>query len=141
MTTGRPPRQPILTIPQSRRGKIGCGMALVIWFLLLSLPCAMFWFASGNEIRLAHGNVPESYDHPLLEIGLIMEVANRGMKFKTSEIFSAGDNAVCVQTNLNYLLWYSRESNPATSFCDCYERENPAAAWSNIGTTPGDCQN
>lgn len=141
MTMNKPPRQPILTIPQSRIGKVGCGIALVLWFMLLTLPCAMFWFASGNEIQLQHGSVPEAYDHPLLEIGLIMTTENRGVKFKSSQIFSQGDNAVCVQTNLNYVLWYSREENPATSFCNCYERSDTAGTWSGTGTTDGDCKN
>jgi hypothetical protein len=136
----RPPRQPILTIPTSRAGKVGCAIALVIWFFLLSLPCAMFWFASGNEIQIPHGSVPEAYDHPLLEIGLIMNAENRGIKFKSSQIFSQGENAVCVQTNLNYLLWYTEEGNPTTSFCDCYKLSSTTGNWTNTGTTEGDCQ-
>jgi hypothetical protein len=140
MSYNKPPRQPILPVPTTRRGKIGCGIALVLWFALLMLPCVMFWFASGNEIYIAHGSVPEAYDHPLLEIGLIMTTENRGIKFKTSSIIPDEANAVCVQTNLNYVLWYSREENPTASFCDCYERADTESTWSRIETITGECR-
>jgi hypothetical protein len=140
MTVNKPPRQPILPMPTTRRGKIGCGIALVLWFALLCLPCVMFWFASGNEIHIAHSSVPEAYDHPFLEIGLIMTTDNRGIKFKSSNIISNGDNAVCVQTNLNYVLWYSREENPSTSFCDCYKRDDTESTWSRTETISGECR-
>ncbi|MCU0511896.1 MAG: hypothetical protein MUE40_04920 [Anaerolineae bacterium] len=139
MTVPKPPRPPVLTIPLSLPGRIGCGLALVLWFTLLSLPCAMFWLASGNELRLAHGSVPDAYDHPLLEVGLIMTTDNRGLKFKTSVILPAGDAAVCVQTDLRYLLWYTREDDPTTVFCNCYTRDTAAAAWQNTGSRAGAC--
>lgn len=141
MTINRSPRQPLLTIPDSRLGKLGCGCALVIWFTILSLPCALFWFASGNEIRIPHSNAPDAYDHPLLEIGLIMTTENRGLKFKTSTIHSTGDNTVCVQTRLSYLLWETREADPSTAYCDCYERASSESAWTSTGTTGTTCGN
>lgn len=141
VTTQPSSRRPILTIPTTRAGKVAFGIALVLWFMLLSLPCAMFWFASGNEISIPHGSVPDAYDHPLLELGLIMTAENRGLKIKTSSIMSRGDNAVCVQTSLNYILWYSQESNPSTTLCDCYGRISTDKSWSSTTSTAGQCQN
>lgn len=137
MTTQPRPRNPIIPAPVTRRGKILFALGLAVWFLVLMTPCALFWLASGGEVYLQHANIPESAVHPLLKIGTVMNPDHRGLNITTSYVTSQSDSAMCVQTNVNYLLWQSRGESPATSYCDCYTRAEDQ--WQSTGTTTGVC--
>ena len=43
-------RRSIIKAPQSRLGRIGCGIALIGWFALLLMPCALFYMAFAGQI-------------------------------------------------------------------------------------------
>lgn len=137
MTTRTPRRDPVLPMPVTRRGKILFALGLLLWFSLLMLPCGLFWFASGNEIVLQHGSIPDPVSHPLLQIGTVMNAKERGMKITTSYITSQTDAQMCVQTNASYVLWQTSTNSPNASFCDCYARANDT--WSLTTTTSGTC--
>lgn len=126
--------------PTTLRGKIGCGVLLVLWFVLLLLPCAMFWLATGHTFTIAHGgDVPEAEQHPRFEIRLIMETDNRGLQLFSSHVVRNGDNLLCVQADVNYILWQSSEDTPAVVYCDCYERSDTESMWLFVGTTNSTC--
>jgi len=130
-------RDPILPMPITRRGKILFALGLIVWFSVLMLPCALFWFASGGEIILHHANIPEPVMHPLLQIGTVMNAQESGMQITTSTITNQTGTNLCVQTNVSYVLWKSRGGDQNTSFCDCYQRENES--WLATSTTSGGC--
>lgn len=139
MTT-KVPRQPIIPAPTTTRGKIGCAFGLILWFTVMMTPCVLFWFGFGNEVIIPHANVPYAHEHPLFKLGLLMTADYRGLSVTNSSIFADHDNAVCVQTNVNFLLWENRNrDNPATIYCDCYERANPETSWQLIRTDSGEC--
>lgn len=137
MTTQPKPRNPIIPAPTTRRGKIFFALGLILWFLVLMLPCGLFWFASGNQLTLHHANIPEPVQHPLLQIGTVMNPRERGLNITTSYVTHQTDSAMCVQTNVSYLLWQSRSESPSTSFCDCYTRVDDL--WHSTGSTSGAC--
>jgi hypothetical protein len=139
MTIPPPPRGPILPMPRTRRGKTFFALGLVIWFLLLMSPCALFWFASGGELILHHANIPDPVSHPLLQIGTISESDYRGLRITTSYVTTQTETNMCVETHANYLLWRSRGESPNTAFCDCYARANDT--WQFTTTTSGVCSN
>ncbi len=137
MTTRRANRGPILPMPTTRRGKILFALGLIVWFTLLMMPCALFWFASGHELTLQHASIPEPVIHPLLQLGTVMNPKERGMKITTSFTTHQTETNLCVETHVNYLLWQSRGGDQATAFCDCYQRN--ADSWQSVSTNSGVC--
>ena len=123
--------------PQSplcrRLGRLGCGIALVLWFTLLLTPCLAIALLSRGQITISQGSVPEQQ----IRVWLIQEPDLRGLGFSSTSAFEDGQNAVCIQTNVNYLLWQG-EGDPAI-FCDCYERPDTETAWSLASTASGQC--
>lgn len=133
-------RRSIIKVPQSRIGRIGCGIALIGWFALLLMPCALFYMASAGQITLHHANIPEPDSHPLVQVQLVMEPRNRGFSVTSSQPISTSDNAMCVQTEVRYLLWQSEaDRSQNVTFCDCYERSSTEAEWSFTERVEGTC--
>lgn len=133
-------RQPIIPVPTTPRGKIGCAIGLVLWFIVMMTPCTLFWFGFGNEFIIPHANVPDAHEHPLFKLGLMMTADYRGLSITNSSIITTDDNALCVQTNVNFLLWENRnQDDPATVYCDCYARENRETSWQLLRTESGKC--
>lgn len=132
-------RRPILRIPQSRVGRVIFGIFVVLWFMILLLPCALFSLAFGGEIRIWHGDIPEREAHPLLLVNLVMDVDNRGLQFTRSTLHDASDTAVCIQTNVNYITWATDGSAQAAVYCDCYARADQDAAWQLAETRTDAC--
>ncbi len=122
-------RKPLFTVPQSRAGRVGCGLILLFWFVLLLTPCAMIWLATGNTLTIPRGNVPEADLHPVLEVQLIMEIDNRGLKFTTTGVNQSDEMNLCIQNNINYLLWESDNNSTPASYCQCYQRQDNQSEW------------
>lgn len=118
------PRKPFLTMPESRVGKVGCWFLIVLWSLILLTPCALFLIAAQGDLTLYHRDVPEPDTHPYLQIRLISDASNTGLQVVRSVILP-GDERICVETYVNYLLWQSdSNSDQNTTFCDCYLRDD-----------------
>ncbi len=131
---------PIETKKRSRLRRLGCGLILALWFLLLLTPCALFYLAANGEIRLYHADIPQPHSHPLLLISLINEMDNRGLQFlRSTTVGEFDDTAVCVETAVNYLLWESSSGNQDVTYCDCYTRADAASAWTLIETHLSPC--
>ena len=123
--------------------RLGCGLLLVCWFILLMTPCALFYLAANGEIRLWHRDeVPQADVYPLLLISLVSAVDHRGLRIENSSIAMGGadENALCMQTHVRFVLWESDESSQDVSYCDCYRRADAAAAWQLDRTFGGACQ-
>lgn len=123
--------------------RLGCGLLLICWFILLMTPCALFYLAANGEIRLWHRNeVPQADVYPLLLISLVSAVDHRGLRIENSSIALGGadENALCMQTHVRFVLWQSDENSQDASYCDCYQRDDAAAAWQLDRTFGGDCQ-
>lgn len=132
--------RPLFTIPTSRVGKLGCGIALILWFSFLLLPCAMFSLATAGEITLSQQGVPEPASQPLMQIKLIMEPDERGLQFTRSFVAVSDDAQLCVQTNVNYVLWQTEtEGDQSVVYCDCYASSEENAAWTFTETTLANC--
>jgi hypothetical protein len=123
-------RKPLFTIPKNPIGRLGCGFGLLLWFIVLLLPCAMIFLAMGNTISIPNGNIPEPEQHPRFEIQLIMEIDNRGFKTETK---------LCINNDANYLLWQSDETAEDSQYCQCYERRDAASNWRFEEQYAGQC--
>lgn len=119
--------------------RLGCGFLLIIWFLVLLLPLAMLILAAEREIRIPQpSGIPDRHEHPLWQITLINEVDYRGLQVTSSTVKRNGENALCIQTNIRYLLWYGK--GEAARYCDCYERSDLDTEWQFAGTSTGACK-
>lgn len=134
-------RRPLISMPNSRLGKLGCWALIVAWFMILMLPCGMFYLATGNAFTLQHASVPEPQEHPLLRVQLIMEIDNRGLQIARSSIQQSSATNLCVSSQVNYLLWASDGEDLDVAFCQCYDRETADDNWQFVGTqTAGRCE-
>lgn len=118
--------------------RLGCGLMIVVWLLVMMLPMVMIVLAVEGEIIIAHtGDVPDKHEHPRLRVDLIMEIDYRGLQITNSTIARDGETNICIQTNVRYLLWQG-EGDPAR-FCDCYMRPGAEADWSLESTVTESC--
>lgn len=122
-------RRPLFRNPTTLKGKIGCGALLVIWFCALMLPFLMFWLASGRAVTIPRNNIPDADQYPRFQMSLIMSQENRGLQLTTSNVQRNGENNLCVDVHVNYLLWASEDDDNAAVYCDCFERSDSDADW------------
>ncbi|MHB8750975.1 MAG: hypothetical protein ACYDBJ_17520 [Aggregatilineales bacterium] len=98
--------------------RIGCGVLLALWFGGLILgPCAVVTLVSGNEIRLAHSDVP---DDNTLRIWLIQQAHERGLGISTGYSVNPDASTVCTVTDTHFVLWQGQGQSSHT--CACYTR-------------------
>lgn len=119
--------------------RIGSALMLVLWFAILLLPCGMFWLGTGGSISIPHSNIPEPEQHPLFQIDLIMDTNNRGLQFTQTSIINIDEQNLCVQGNVNYLLWESDNTDTSVTYCQCYERADLESDWVFITQTVQAC--
>ncbi len=124
------PPQPARRSPLRRTG---CVIALIVWFAILLLPCFFIVLAVQQEISITTGSAPGQ----LTRLWLISEADQRGLALSTGAAHSSGENAVCVQTDVRFLLW-AGESEPVT-YCECYERSSASDAWAFTTSTTSAC--
>lgn len=91
----------------------GCVAALILWFIALLTPCFLIMLAVRGEITITTGSAPDQQ----LRIWLIQEADERGIGISSAGVQQDGE-AVCVQTNVNFVLW--RGKAQPTQYCECY---------------------
>ncbi len=130
--------EPIEMQPPSPRRRsplrrLGCGIALVLWFLILLLPCGLFTLATQGQITISQGGLPGQE----IRLWLIMEVEQRGLGISSTSAHGGDPNAVCLQTNVSYALWAGRAA--PTTYCEGYERADSASPWALVSTQTDAC--
>lgn len=130
----------VIKQPLTARGcawRLGC---LLVWLPLMLLPLCLFVMAVQGEVALWHGqSFPESAEHPYLQAKLQMDIDTRGLNVTRSYISNSNsaDTAVCVQTNVRFVLWQG--SGEPVDYCDCYIRDSAEQPWSFDTRSPGLC--
>lgn len=132
------PELPVAPIPKrlSPLRRVGCGLILVVWFLLLLTPCALIYLATQGEITIPTGSVPGQE----VRLWLMTEDRNRGIGVSSAAVIGGnGTTDICLQTDVRYLLWAGRGEN--ASYCECYARASADAAWTSAAAAiPGACR-
>lgn len=125
----------------SRFRRLGCGLLVPLWFMLLLMPCALFYLAVNGEIRIWHDSVPDPHSQPRLLVSLISEMDDRGLRIATSSVFNpdADNLSTCVETNVRFLLWESQGGNQDVTYCECYRRADDVSAWDWDRTLGNNC--
>ena len=119
--------------------RLGCGIALVIWFAFLLLPLLLFVLAIQGDITILHGDdIPDRQTHPRFQIYVQMEPEVQGFQFTTSSIKEIDSQNTCIEVNVRYFLWEG-QGDPAT-YCDCYSRETTEDDWSYEETVLNACR-
>jgi hypothetical protein len=133
----KPAKQPSLiyiNVPPRRSPlrRIGCSILVVMWFIILLLPCFCFALALQGEISVQLGDVPGQS----LRIWLLNESDQRGLGI-SRPVVSAHDGQVCIQTQVSFVMWAG--SATGTSFCDCYTRSDGETVWNLMSSSEGTC--
>ena len=116
-----------------RRGplrRVGCTIGVILWVLVLLIPCIFITLAVRYEITVDTGSAPEQR----LRLWLIMEAEQRGVGFSNTSV-QESEGQTCVQTDVQFFLWQGAAE--PVSFCNCYERG--AEDWINTSAQPGAC--
>jgi hypothetical protein len=106
-------------------------IALVIWFLVLLSPCFLIVLAVRGEISITTGSAPEQR----IRVWVIQEAGQSGVGFSNVDIHQTADDALCVQTNVRFLLW--RGHAEPTQYCECYEQVE--SGWRTTSVNQGVC--
>jgi hypothetical protein len=101
-----------------RLGRVGCGVLVVLWFLLLLTPCLVVVLLTQREIVLIHSDVPNDD----FRIWLISEPRERGFAISNARRVSAANNAVCTLTDVRFIMWQGK--GDPIHYCSCYTRQN-----------------
>lgn len=113
--------------------RAGCGVALIVWFLLLLTPCLLLVLAVQGDLRIATGSAPGQE----LRVWLIMEAETRGVGISNGVVRAVTEGGLCVETQITYALWAGSEDGSV--YCECYGRSNESEEWSSVSSLGGDC--
>lgn len=115
--------------------RLGCTLLLLIWFVVLLLPCGLFLLAVRGELSLTVGDLPDQE----LRLWLVMEIDQRGIGTSIPAVYPSGDsNAVCMETVVRYFFWHGEGEAPIV-YCECFDRPDAEANWSYFSTQEGNC--
>lgn len=129
-TETTPPR------PRSLLRRLGCILALALWFFLLLTPCFLIRLATEGELRLRLGDAPDQE----ARVWLVMEADQRGVGYSMPSVYAGEDTAsVCVQTDVRYLLWVGTEAGKPVTYCECHSRPSADDDWTLTSTYDGAC--
>ena len=112
--------------------RLGCGVLLMLWFVILLLPCLMIVLATQGEIILAHSGIPEDD----FRIRLIQTTTERGLAVSNSRRIDTSEGAVCTVIDVRFFLWQGK-ANPA-HYCSCYTGSDKT--WSSVAEGADACK-
>ena len=116
---------------RSRLRRIGCGIGIVLWLLLLLFPCVAIALVSQGEITAQLGDVPGQN----LRIWLIQDATQRGIGIARPSVHTDSNANVCLQTDTSFLMWMGKGAS--TSYCECYAHDG--GNWKSVSSTQGTC--
>jgi len=142
MAKQQPPKntvtqQSVFTL-QKRRGplrRLGCAVALILWFMVLLTPCFLIVMATQGEIVVRLGDVPgQSF-----RIWLVNESRQRGLGIsRPSIIANENEYQRCLQTNVSFILWAGTAEG--STYCECYTQPDNTGEWELTSNQQGACQ-
>jgi hypothetical protein len=97
--------------------RLGCGVALVLWFTFLLTPCLIFVLAVQGEIVLTHSDLPEHH----FRIWSIQTTRLRGLGITTARRVDPKELLACTISDTRFIMWQG-EAAPAHQ-CSCYEKQ------------------
>lgn len=126
--TPAPPRR------RSPARRMGCTIAVILWFLLLLTPCFCIALATQGDIVIPQGSAPGQE----IRIWLIMEADQRGLAVSSATVQQPAANVLCVESSARFILW-TGSTDPLTS-CVCYTRDGEEQPWSTVSVDNRACE-
>jgi hypothetical protein len=118
--------------------KSGCLLGLFAWLALMMIPFFMLLLAFQGEITINHwGDVPSRFEHPFLQVVLIMEPREQGLRFTRSTVNKLDENRICMETHIRFWMWQGQPQD-ALSYCKCYSRQDKSDGWGSGTIIDGD---
>jgi len=119
--------------------RLGCGLGIIGWLAFISLPMIFIVLAVRGQITIPRGgDIPNPDSYPYLQVRLVTEMDFRGLNITSTMVERDGSDALCVQTNVRFILWQG-EGEPAT-YCECYTRAGSDAVWDVMEAREGACE-
>ena len=113
--------------------RLGCTIALIIWFTLLLAPCFLIVMATQGELTISQGNLPGQQ----IRLWLIMEADERGLGVSSTSTQQLDLNTIGLQTNINFLLWSGQAD--ALIYCETFTRASASDPWTPTTTETAAC--
>ncbi|MBK8028134.1 MAG: hypothetical protein IPK17_01225 [Chloroflexi bacterium] len=113
--------------------RLGCTIALIIWFTLLLAPCFLIVMATQGELTISQGNLPGQQ----IRLWLIMEADERGLGVSSTSTQQLDLNTIGLQTNINFLLWSGQAD--ALIYCETFTRVSASDPWTPTTTETSAC--
>lgn len=118
--------------------RLGCAAGLIGWVVFLSIPLLLIVLAVRGQITVPRGgDIPNHETYPRLQVWLVMEMDYRGLNITSTMVDRDGGDALCVQTNVRFVLWEGE--GEAATYCECYARESRDAPWDVVEAAEGPC--
>lgn len=108
----------------------GCVIALILWFAALLSPCVLLYLAMRGEISITTGSAPEQR----VRIWLVQETQQSGIGLSNAAVLET-EEALCVQTNVTFVLWRGRAE--PTAYCECYTQT--PSGWQTLSVQENAC--
>jgi serine/threonine protein kinase len=106
--------------PQRKPGwqlrRLGCGVALAIWGVLMLWPCVLITVLIEGEFVVGLSDRP---GHEVRMFNVESEDA-RGFGFSVAEVERENADRLCIKTYVRYFIW--RGDNAPVDYCRCYTR-------------------
>ncbi len=119
--------------------RLGCGLGIIGWLAFISLPMIFIVLAVRGQITIPRGgDIPNPDSYPRLQVRLVTEMDFRGLNITSTMVERDGSDALCVQTDVRFMLWEG-EGDPAV-YCECYTRADSGAAWDLTEAREGACE-
>jgi hypothetical protein len=137
MSQQQPPQLITYVLPPKRSPlrRLGCTIAVIVWFIVLLTPCLCIVLASQGEIAIRLGDVPgQSF-----RLWLLNESRQRGVGISRPSTHTGEvENQVCLQTDVSFVLWAG--SAEATTYCECYTRSDNNGGWELLSNQQSTCR-
>lgn len=126
---------------QNLRRRFGCGAFLIVWFVLIMLPCPIFVLAIQREVTVKWSDIPQDE----LRIWLIQQPKLRGVAWSNarrvtvenvSSALAPTGKATCTIIDSSFFLWEGKAD--AAHQCSCYVQQDQT--WRSIAEGPAACQ-
>lgn len=109
------------TLKRLLRGP-GYFVLLVLWLLVMSLPCFAFALAARGELGWRRG------EHTSDRLWLIQERDQKGLGYQAERrIQNGAAGAVCVRNTVSFLLWEGSAQEENAAYCECYAADGTAS--------------
>jgi hypothetical protein len=118
-----------IQLPKPLR-RLGCGLLLLVWFLVMLTPCFVIVLATQREIVIQYSDIPQDE----LRIWTIQERDLRGIGIANSRrvtVTATTGDATCTVIDIRFVLWQGQAESARS--CACYELRDGAWRETTIG--------